>query len=844
MKRSGPLLAAGALVLLLALVVLWRFLGAEAGGGLDGPAGDEAAVIAPESGSRNGARPARVSESIVSLADEEQIGGELVVLGPVEEADPHGIRVRVVEVATGAPLPGVDVFVDRGELDYRLLFGLQLSIAELMRDHARRFRSDAKGEVWLPRPDEQGIATVIDARRFGQVELWHHSRDLLLLVHELKSLAARVVEADGRPAAGIPVAWSRGEGAGRRVVLREFSGPDGRVSLPLATLDPADTEPHELAIEGLFAERVARTFDPALPPIEPIELVLPPHGRVEVLVRGRDGGALAYGPHRVSLGAGGGPEDRVCLLPRDGRACLEVVGLDLGLDAWMDSQLLADFEPLRLEFAGPTRAGETVTVELRPPEALDRCVLTGRAVAVGGPLIGARLDLEFQGNDGEGNDIGWTAQGRCDDSGRFRIGLRPARPEARLDRLVVVARRDDEAPARGQVELPELAVGLHDLGDVVLRPEGFLLSGRVIDRQGEAIPAIGLRIKGHAPAGGAADPAGVIDCFTDRAGAFSCYGSITAAELDLGLNSHDYFLEEDRVPNGARGLDLVASRLGSLRLRCVAPDGQPVLGLLVEIERGSRLIYVAVTDQNGRLQVGLRPGPFTITIRQGRSTARALLRREGLVLPEGGELDLGDLVVEGLSNSLRVLLLDPAGEPLLNGHVDYRLLAPADGRLVATGRAALSRGYFEVLHDSLPLDIDLEVEERGWARGRLEEGENGLRLQAGPVVILDFGSLDWLPEEVGVWSGLAPEGDGEQRIRGAPGRRGSGKVGLRLARPGRYRVDLQIGLDGRRTHVARWLTTVATSPRIEVTDSTAEQVFGIPLDRTAVTRLIAELQAR
>ncbi|MBL8728120.1 MAG: hypothetical protein JNM25_06800 [Planctomycetes bacterium] len=228
-----------------------------------------------------------------------------------------------------------------------------------------------------------------------------------------QTFVVRVVDGEGKPAPEVGV-WLHGppQQLHPEAIVRieqGRTGGNGEVRFEHAQQWIADIEERD-GVRPLTVSTSELAAAPAVEldanhlPAEPVTLQLAAFGCIEVATVEADGEPMTRGMLIVQAG-----DDRFWVdRPRDGGVVTcPVVALGQACRTW--TPLLAQ-EPL--EFAGPTRAGETVRVTLRA----DPCpVITGRLEHNGTPLRGARVQVIT-----DSSEFG-AATATTDDEGRFRV---------------------------------------------------------------------------------------------------------------------------------------------------------------------------------------------------------------------------------------------------------------------------------------------------------------------------------------------------------------------------------------------------------------------------------------
>jgi hypothetical protein len=415
---------------------------------------------------------------------------------PPIPADAPRIEIRIVDGASGAPVPNAAV----AWFDPSVTTHLGRHPELLPCPYGTQADHEAMANLfgWQTRSDDRGVArihlgssTTVVARRgddYGQlVVLRDHlppPEGFELRLAPDHAVRIRVLDADGSPVLGAPVAWSIVSDAGKFYGFRQH-GPEATTLAP----DGIATLPHIQRWRGTydFHARIGNRWHAALywpgqetlgpridfdaPPTEPVELRLPPHGSVRArLADGAVAAARASGielvvqpsdpqaRHRFTLRGSPGT-DGWTVFPR----------VPLG-ERWV-ARASIDGGSLETEFVGPVGQGAQVEVMIR--ERDDRALLAGRALDENRkPLAGCGLRFSL------GEHENWSVT--TDADGEFRFVMRPrteapAPLEARLR-----GQGADKRWRSAALSLRQIRAGIEPLGDVVLAPEPLLAAGRFL----------------------------------------------------------------------------------------------------------------------------------------------------------------------------------------------------------------------------------------------------------------------------------------------------------------------------------------------------------------------------
>lgn len=607
-------------------------------------------------------------------------------------APPEGLSLRVVRASDGTPVAGARVlYLEDSRADPLELQRFRRDVAsgfdELSRSFGGSTRTDTRGVARIPWPDVSVRVGCEHEGLWGERELLPDEEGVPeLRLEPSRSLAVRVVDGNGSPVVGAPIALRMRAGAAPFVAQeRKLSDRDGRARfehLLLAAEQRGVPLEHLVALDIASAAPVQARVDPERWPGGPLVLVMPDTGRVEIELLGPDGtvapvgGLLELVPsadRRFALALADHDQDSWgcwAELAR-GRAAFERIGLGTVLSA----QAFADgWDPVRLEFAGPTASGATVRVQIALVNQAP--VLVGRALGEDGrPLADRTLDCEFwRGSPASG--LSWTSSVRTDAEGRFG-GL--GRGFLRAEQWTVRFRVHGSAPELSVArELPLALQGVHDLGDVTLGAPAVLVSGVARDERGTPIHGVRLQVECMAldakrreswsplPGGGTR---------TDVAGVFA-----VRAPKPLGPSrlraSRTGFVPLEPVPLLALPArqDLVLERGGTLAGRIVVPDDRAEERVELVLAGGPRGAgeFAWLDDERFRWSA-LPPGSYDL---------RVWLRRD----PGGGSH-----AIDGIAVRAGEHVSDPRLDPLDVASIahSHRLTVVGEGRAVTGASIAL-----------------------------------------------------------------------------------------------------------------------------------------------------------
>lgn len=718
-------------------------------------------------------------------------------------ADAPWVPVRVLDGQTGAPVEGAEVvwlFTQAGVVPWEMLRRLPPDEEERLsldreaaaREHGSSARSDANGLVEVAvRPN--GVRLYARAvGRYGTafvdlVGTPPPGGHRLLLLPE-RELRVAVLDAEGKPAIGVPVRIVRdGDpepkyGSPIRYECARIAAPDGVARLMhlqdrFSTQQRQSTKGWRVRVELPYLNGVSAPFDPEALPAEPVELHLPPTG--QMLARTTFEGRR---PDHI---------DAVYLYPDEPemvRTYQHAARRTSELDGWVCFRHV----PLGHHFvvrasqtgttdqrvAGPTVADETVRIEItRPPRDP---MITGRLVDESGSPM---RDVEgytreaWQFSLGGGRGSGGSEL-RSDSDGRFRYGCARARGnEVEYHRLDFFVHRPNAALLHARIGPRTFAMGTTDLGDLVMAPAPVLVAGRLQFPPGVRPFQVGFELEHEVPSDW--NPAELVwrgvqddDVQQDDEGRFVVTGDplpgrwrliLVARGMRNGMNFPFEAGQRDLVVPLVLGAELWAT------LRMPASLQQNLRGILrpavqpaaSNVADSRRTAFPQAHDgiRHALQWQGLEPGRYTIELHL-LGFPRPLLSIPDVVVPSppGGNPRLLDLDVQSLVREVSVRVLGP--EP--NQLAELRAWPRPQYR----GEQGFFEGYCAV--DGLVLfptpakPIDLLLLCKGFQSVSLRgvQGEATVTLQPWPEVQVSLPDMPSLPAGVRLLARLQPGPDG------------------------------------------------------------------------------------
>jgi hypothetical protein len=633
-----------------------------------------------------------------------------------------------------------------------------------------------------------------------------------------------VRDAADRRVPGVPVGL-RVDDAGRSYLRwRGVTEANGRVRAPNPTTVPGShtaTAYAQLALPLAHADSTA--IERNHPPRAPVRLVLPPTGRVVVVIDGdAANGAGADVKLRVfadeTQGASFAADAHAQV--EAGQAQFAFVGLGLRLEA--EATRPGQNEPGRLVFDGPRAPAQQVFAHLA-------------LVPKGGTMIVAHIECE-DGTPCRDTPLEYTIDSHAEHNSSSTNSTVHTGADSVL-RLVLDDQLGPDAArtlqlrrdAAGDVQTCHAALprplhpGENDLGTLRLLRPALVCAGLVVDEGGRPVANATVRVQGKVvQANGESwrdEPGLQVRSATD--GAFQVRGTAHSADLRAQVEA-DGFLPATSAafPTASAGLRFVLQRAAALAGSVLLKPPLEAADVLVELRAGERreTARLAPRGDHGDFTFASLP-PGTVEVR-----ARAIgdLRGE-LVVPDvdlrAGETArdprLQDVdLLQGL-NAISFTVVDDAGAPLRDAMV---FVLDGDAGQSKFEGLSLPHGNGRLFAHAPSVDVLAIAPDHRWARATLTDGGTvtlpetckvHVRLPAdalprpGETLMLQMWPLDPLLAESGEYMLYA----GLNRTRSGTGtlpwrslvdtRAEAGEAVVPVTRSGRYRMRWVLQQEGR-----------------------------------------------
>ncbi|MEM7200112.1 MAG: RNA polymerase sigma factor [Planctomycetota bacterium] len=763
------------------------------------------------------------------------------------------VRVRVVDGTTGRPVPEAEVVRieltpdlqarwalvrvrDGGSFQCDAAFALGIPVA-LDADASFAFPRSVAKALWLARHGStHGVLMMREA-------LQGDGQTLRLV--PLREVDVEVVDVNGRPLPGVPVALYSEQSRGSRGVIA-IERPAATEHAVRLSWNP-ETPPGPVAV-GLYMPGAPEPV--AVPPGRPdtpITLRSPPVGAVEIGPLGRTAEGVLPIVSMVTAqeqDAHGGMGWET-VVGDDGVARFWPVAVGLGA---LRARIPAADRPILIGGEGPARAGQVVRFGV----AAARTLLTARLVE--GPTARPLADMQCWVRMLPADwDRGYAS--RTDEHGRIRI---PAGPPLDGTQRTLEVGLDDDSRRTVRIALPEdrlrqLGTGsapvVADLGDLDFVATQVLAAGIVIGPGGQPIADVLVEV-------GAGADAAARRLAWARTGADGRFVLRIDAELtpdpapDLWVKARaNGRFGHARTPvTEPRGIRIEMTALGAIqgRIETGMPDTAHLFGVTAWREGapldargiGARNVRGRPVGADGSFELqGVATAPHTVAVyaRNGNDpywTGPIIAQVPRVPVVAGRTTTPAEVASIDLRRRFRVVDLevqDPAGRPL----APHAYTTDQASRFVgvATDRLAVP-----VAVDALDLVLDGHVS----ARVTLRPGRQRVVLASLRRVALRVRSTYPLPPGQRLMVDLElddgqPAGQPErprltmhQGARPYPGHQpdAEGWVEIPVARPGRYRVVVRVTTAA--PIGAGYVAPVALPPGVCPAFDLAEAAVGAP----------------
>ncbi len=616
-------------------------------------------------------------------------------------------KVLVVEKATGKPVPKARVMaLDLSKSSYSKHIeyeirrtGVRAIKYNLLRD-GKNFWTDRQGVAWIP-PLEKKKGVYLGARKGFRWALLEGKEignpPLTLELAPSPVAVVQVVDADGRPRAGIPVRFKFQGRLHTEYNIFETKAPEGKVFVGEEKLHNLRPKAREVFLASLaFPCRDKTWKEGVLAPFpgKPVVLHLPPTGSVEVLVQTSKGPVPddRYFVYLESVDPEKPGKPYISFLDffredwvfsRDvlkGKALFPFVETGLTLRAILSPLgrgSTGSPPPPSMVKQGPTGPGEKVSFLFHVRE---RSSISGRILFPSGMAVSERkVTIQIQIRCPDGSTPRSSFKMETDKRGRFRLDLPWGKSQAGDRTLTVIL---PPSPSRGtmlgRVDLSrDFPPGVTDLGDIHLTEFPLLASGKVMDSGGNPIGGAEVIAWEKAPSPlvlWPSGPSGIpeIETRTDEKGGFRIFGKPVSGTATLQAFKEGWFPSQEKtVREGEKNVRLFLGKGTSLTVEVTLPKGVSLMDLssyLDILRPGGRHRWYKgrVSGKNRWTWEGLHPGKGELKVFLEGSDY-PFLRVPDILVPPGGKCRDPRIHPLDLRDKIQVSLLevmDPKGRSI------------------------------------------------------------------------------------------------------------------------------------------------------------------------------------
>lgn len=647
-----------------------------------------------------------------------------LVLPTGQVADGPGPTVLVLQGSPPRPVAGAVVaFVDRQEAHRRReRSGREVAEWDLPQTFGSVLHTEANGTVQLAAVVEPTLLCAASEQHFATALLRPGQRGVVRMLLQLdETLRLLVKDADGQPAAGVPVAVYQGQRFAQ--TNRLWTGRTGRDGLAIAAHFQLLRQPprHGRAFCAVLplplAQPVAVAFEGRPAPAEPVPLQLPPTAALDVTLADPSGTPLRHPaqwtlqlprPKKFSVPLPVAKDfDALHLDKPRGTAPLHLARLGLGLSLQPAVRLADDRREWQAAaITVPLQAGECAAVSIRLPD--DYAVLAGRlCFADGRPAAAdARAELTVLQLP-----IWRSGLYACGD-GSFDLPVHMRGTPTGLQ-LAVRYEAGGQQPLGARLEVPALRPGQRlELGDVVLQELPPLCAGEVVDDAGAPVRNANVAVQVYGQRRDRSDwfDTAMARTRTDAGGRFAVIDHIPQGPWRLMARAGGHLPASSPEAPATDALRLVLMRLGIVRGSLRIPRWLPADALtmtwknLAEPERP--VVTVKIERRDGRFVVrDLMPGPYLVQLRL-RSLPDPVFSIDGLLVQPGEQRDqrLVGLDLDNLLCRFQLHAVGPSGPlPAFDGPILARYTG-LDGTPRQVG-FRWQKGRAELITDSALVEL-------------------------------------------------------------------------------------------------------------------------------------------
>ena len=851
MNRTNSLVA-GALLLAFAGVGWWVWSKSNEPMSLDLASENVATEIGSSAGPRRTKTDIEATDAS-GAADDAVESGTPSSGGPMSTAE-DSVIVCVVDEA-GEAVSGATVWslewteevsaAIRREMEMSTAIDFE-SVAAYTERLGRRRVADGVGQVtvsWTGEAEAVVVAGIGERRGVGRLSPRRPMTEIVVPVGLVETYHVRVVDDERKPAAGVPLAtWAKPVETFTRVRAR--TDDDGRARLSGPYPGRQEEAPSFVVAAGLFDPPVTATIVADTTPESPIEVTLPPTGRLRVrLISAEPLPEDVEYDVVVEMISDDTRDDRLGRLYRarqtvtivDGEGELDRVGL--GLDLTIRADLGIGFETAVRKIAGPTEPGEEVVVDLKIGKQVP--VFFGRMVAEDGtPIVSRFFELDVVQTLAEEESVRASRRFKTDEAGRFHVAAASFDPPPGAAYSVrwrtarnFVGRRMPRFV--GTSDLDTIEPREMNFGDVVMQRPPILVAGAVVSTTGDPIKNASIRIDVSESDRDDSDLDAMMQAGQIRSELFMQLSHVRSRadgtfvvrwkgdpkfvySVMASVPRYSCVPVEFRV--GADDVRIVVSAMGTVKGRFIQPPGLEDATLFFGLRAGeTRGGTSSGIRPDGVFEESADPGVYRIIVTD--RDQRVFYKTSDFVLEAGKTIDLEDVVIPDTGlRTITLTVVDERGQAIKDARVAY-----GESR-----RSTLSGGDITLTTDEP--SIDVKVSAAGY-RSRTIKGldadrrvtlKRGLRVR---LVVLNREALPKSPYT------LNPSFDRSSHLSRHVRFDDKGEATLMVGEPGDHQLHFTLWRTSGTKSSGRGLRMPVS---VEVADVAGEQRIEIRVDAEAI----------
>ncbi|MFT7618097.1 MAG: hypothetical protein ACI97A_001737 [Planctomycetota bacterium] len=725
-------------------------------------------------------------------------------------------------------------------------------LVSFLKNHGVHYRVPDNGELRIHRLDHDVLVGAFNGLAFA-FDQWRpdQTKKLELRLQVMTEVAVRILDHDGNPVANSAAVLGRRRdpshrGHGRIFAVKKVDGNGvAKLNLLDQVIEAASEElPLYSGVRGLLVPPLRREFDAKNPPKDVVEFRVPESGSMTVKILDTDGKVMES---QVSLsitrtsGAGLSKGETIQTskpsyseIVNHGTTKIPFVTCGLSLDFEVYGRRGQVVKPLRETYRGPNSPDEERIVILQFKEKWP--LLTARILnEEGRPLQNEEISVLISFLKGGGSSSN-TLQGKTNADGVIEL---PLMKEVKADLTSVMAKFSTKATkasvgrsAEYSLPLDSLLLDVVDAGDLIVAESPLLVSGTVVDVDGNPIPKARVT------------PISTSDSWqeqrkfkaqiefntkTNEKGEFLIRGTTNQPEFRLQVSAKEYLRQTQLSSRGSEGVRVILTPAGFITGRIVANASLRMDDIYVMVsEEGDNIWRGNQPQTDGTFKSEpLQPGRYDVHFSLDGHDREPIRTIAGLEVLAAQTVDVGEVEVELKGMKIELVLTEPAPTRRPQ-RIRIKAVRPGTNDLLAT--ATMFRPKKTLIVSEARCDLICNLD--GYRELRLNNVQAGkveIKFKSGIPVGFEITNKKIIPEGMTVRFSPYLANSPITSLRGGMSRKGQPTS---VPAAGTYKIRCMLGTssNGRNSFSEIQVTPSA----IKVDDSDLEQVFQITLDADSV----------